>query len=59
VRPEAQESKLRTIKQIAVTRLSLGVEHFDDEILSINGRAHKSRKLAGPISGLAMSVSRR
>jgi oxygen-independent coproporphyrinogen III oxidase len=41
-----KESKLRTIKQIGVTRLSLGVEHFDDEILSINGRAHKSPEIA-------------
>ena len=37
-----KQSKLETIKKIGVTRLSLGVEHFDDEILSINGRAHKS-----------------
>ena len=28
-----------------MTRLSLGVEHFDDEILSINGRAHKSPEI--------------
>jgi oxygen-independent coproporphyrinogen-3 oxidase len=41
-----KESKLRTIKQIGVTRLSLGVEHFDDEVLSINGRAHKSPEIA-------------
>lgn len=34
--------KLKTIKDIGVTRLSLGIEHFDDEVLSINGRAHKS-----------------
>jgi oxygen-independent coproporphyrinogen III oxidase len=40
-----KESKLRTIKQIGVTRLSLGVEHFDDEVLSINGRAHKSPEI--------------
>jgi oxygen-independent coproporphyrinogen-3 oxidase len=40
-----KESKLRTIKQIGVTRLSLGVEHFDDEILSSNGRAHKSPEI--------------
>src|SRR5687768_17783572 len=40
-----KESKLRTIKQIGVTRLSLGVEHFDDEILSVNGRAHKSPEI--------------
>lgn len=40
-----KESKLQTIKEIGVTRLSLGVEHFDDEILSINGRAHKSPEI--------------
>jgi oxygen-independent coproporphyrinogen-3 oxidase len=40
-----KESKLQTIKQIGVTRLSLGIEHFDDEILSINGRAHKSPEI--------------
>ena len=40
-----KESKLQTIKQIGVTRLSLGVEHFDDEILTANGRAHKSPEI--------------
>src|SRR5947209_44134 len=40
-----KQSKLETIKQIGVTRLSLGVEHFDDEVLSINGRAHKSPEI--------------
>jgi oxygen-independent coproporphyrinogen III oxidase len=40
-----KESKLQTIKNIGVTRLSLGVEHFDDEILSNNGRAHKSPEI--------------
>src|SRR5918992_2129301 len=40
-----KESKLQTIKDIGVTRLSLGVEHFDDEVLSINGRAHKSPEI--------------
>ncbi len=38
-------SKLQTIKKLGVTRLSLGVEHFDDEVLSINGRAHKSPEI--------------
>ena len=37
-----KESKLKTIKEIGVTRLSLGVEHFDDEVLALNGRAHRS-----------------
>lgn len=40
-----KESKLQSIKEIGVTRLSLGVEHFDDEILSSNGRAHKSPEI--------------
>jgi oxygen-independent coproporphyrinogen III oxidase len=40
-----KQSKLQTIKDIGVTRLSLGVEHFDDEILSTNGRAHKSPEI--------------
>ncbi len=37
-----KKGKLETIKAIGVTRLSLGIEHFDDEILALNGRAHKS-----------------
>src|SRR5947209_1904139 len=40
-----KQSKLETIKRIGVTRLSLGVEHFDDEVLTINGRAHKSPEI--------------
>ncbi len=40
-----KKSKLETIKAIGVTRLSLGVEHFDDEILESNGRAHKSPEI--------------
>ncbi len=40
-----KESKLQAIKKIGVTRLSLGVEHFDDEVLSTNGRAHKSPEI--------------
>ena len=40
-----KQSKLQTIKDIGVTRLSLGVEHFDDEVLSTNGRAHKSPEI--------------
>lgn len=37
-----QKSKLETLKDIGVTRLSLGIEHFDDDILAANGRAHLS-----------------
>jgi oxygen-independent coproporphyrinogen-3 oxidase len=40
-----KESKLQTIKKIGVTRISLGVEHFDDQVLSTNGRAHKSAEI--------------
>ncbi len=34
--------KLKTLKEIGVTRVSLGVENFDDRILEENGRAHLS-----------------
>jgi oxygen-independent coproporphyrinogen-3 oxidase len=40
-----QKSKLETLKEIGVTRLSLGVEHFDDEVLEANGRAHLSPEI--------------
>ncbi len=40
-----QRGKLEAIKSIGVTRLSLGIEHFDDDILSLNGRAHKSPEI--------------
>jgi oxygen-independent coproporphyrinogen III oxidase len=36
------EKKLEAIRGVGVTRLSLGVEHFDDHILESNGRAHRS-----------------
>jgi oxygen-independent coproporphyrinogen-3 oxidase len=36
------EAKLSAIRRIGVTRLSLGVENFSDEILAANGRAHRS-----------------
>lgn len=35
-----REAKLRTLKELGVTRLSLGVESFTDSILEANGRAH-------------------
>ncbi len=38
-------SKLEAIKEIGVTRLSLGVEHFNDDILRENGRAHLSKEI--------------
>ena len=39
------ESKLAAIREMGVTRLSLGVEHFDDQVLEINGRAHRSAEI--------------
>ena len=39
------EKKLDAIRQMGVTRLSLGIENFDDHILEINGRAHRSAEV--------------
>jgi oxygen-independent coproporphyrinogen-3 oxidase len=39
------EAKLAAIRGIGVTRLSLGVENFDDNILELNGRAHRSPEI--------------
>jgi oxygen-independent coproporphyrinogen-3 oxidase len=39
------EAKLAAIRGIGVTRLSLGVENFSDEILESNGRAHRSPEI--------------
>src|SRR5689334_10714978 len=40
------DHKLKAIRELGVTRLSLGVENFDDHILEINGRAHHSKEIA-------------
>src|SRR6476619_2513919 len=40
------DHKLKAIREMGVTRLSLGVENFDDHILEINGRAHHSKEIA-------------
>jgi oxygen-independent coproporphyrinogen-3 oxidase len=40
------DHKLKAIRDMGVTRLSLGVENFDDHILEINGRAHQSKEIA-------------
>lgn len=37
--------KVRTLKEIGITRVSLGVENFDDAILEANGRAHLSPEI--------------
>lgn len=39
------DHKLQALRELGVTRLSLGIEHFDDHILEINGRAHRSREI--------------
>jgi oxygen-independent coproporphyrinogen-3 oxidase len=39
------EKKVHTIRDVGVTRLSLGVEHFEDAILEENGRAHLSHEI--------------
>jgi oxygen-independent coproporphyrinogen-3 oxidase len=39
------EHKLSAIRRLGVTRLSLGVENFDDRILELNGRAHRSAEI--------------
>ncbi|VAX39315.1 Radical SAM domain protein [hydrothermal vent metagenome] len=37
--------KVKTLKEIGVTRISLGVENFNDTILEANGRAHLSPEI--------------
>ena len=37
--------KLETLKQLGITRVSLGVENFDDKVLEENGRAHLSAEI--------------
>ena len=37
--------KVKALRDLGVTRLSLGVENFSDEVLRENGRAHLSREI--------------
>src|SRR5687768_11015454 len=39
------EPKVHTLKDLGVTRLSLGVENFSDAVLEENGRAHLSAEV--------------
>jgi len=39
------EPKVHALKKLGVTRLSLGIENFSDEILRENGRAHLSGEI--------------
>jgi oxygen-independent coproporphyrinogen-3 oxidase len=38
-------AKVQTLRSMGVTRLSLGVENFGDEVLQANGRAHLSEEV--------------
>jgi oxygen-independent coproporphyrinogen-3 oxidase len=40
-----QQHKLAMLKELGVTRLSLGIENFSDQILEENGRAHLSAEI--------------
>jgi len=40
-----KKRKLETIRSIGVSRLSLGIEHWDDDVLELNGRAHRSAEI--------------
>jgi oxygen-independent coproporphyrinogen-3 oxidase len=40
-----QQHKLEALKELGVTRLSLGIENFSDRILEANGRAHLSGEI--------------
>ncbi len=39
------EPKVKALRELGVTRLSLGVENFSDEVLKENGRAHLSGEI--------------
>ena len=40
-----QESKVKALRELGVTRLSLGIENFSDSILEENGRAHLTKEV--------------
>ncbi len=40
-----QQHKLETLRELGVTRLSLGIENFDAKILEFNGRAHLEEEI--------------
>ena len=39
------EAKVKKLKELGVTRLSLGIENFNDKLLEENGRAHLSKEV--------------
>jgi len=40
-----QEKKIHALREMGVTRLSLGIENFDPGILEINNRAHRAKEI--------------
>jgi oxygen-independent coproporphyrinogen-3 oxidase len=40
-----QDKKIRALREMGVTRLSIGVENFDPEILELNNRAHRAKEI--------------
>lgn len=40
-----QEKKIHALKDLGITRLSLGVENFDPDILERNNRAHRAKEI--------------
>ncbi len=40
-----QEPKVHALREMGVTRLSIGVENFDPHILEINNRAHRAKEI--------------
>ncbi len=43
--------KLKKLKSLGVTRLSLGIENFSDEILEHNNRAHRTQQVQAAYDG--------
>lgn len=39
------EEKVKTLKEIGITRISLGIESFDEKLLEENGRAHRTAEV--------------
>lgn len=39
------ETKVKTLKELGISRLSLGIENFNDKLLEDNGRAHLSKEV--------------
>jgi len=40
-----QAKKIHKLQELGVTRLSLGVENFDPDILALNNRAHRAKEI--------------